>query len=367
VYRAFNRKTRQEVAVKCIDKKALTPEDLAALKIEVKAMELLSDNPFFIKYFDFFEEPTMFYLVIELISGGELFDRICEKEKYTEREARAVIIHLTKAVYYMHQKNIVHRDLKPENILLKSKTDDTSIKLADLGFAALLSPTKSLMTTPCGTPGYVAPEILSGKPYSSPVDIWSLGVIFYILLCGYPPFVSERDDQKELFELIKHGKYTFDPTDWGKISPGAKDLVSKILVVDPAKRFTAQQILDHPWMKLDAALLPELVLTSQQEKLRRFNARRRLKKAMKAVRSTVRMRLLMAARTGQLKRIADTMPVEAASQNPPPPPPKSMQQPLTPSSSSNSVSTTNPSRIVSGSTMHARVSNVMTGVTTHSS
>jgi calcium/calmodulin-dependent protein kinase I len=165
-------------------KSSLTDEDKAALAVEVKAMQMLNGHPNFVTLYDFFDEETHFYLVLELITGGELFDRICEKERYTEREARACIVQLAAAIQFAHARGVVHRDLKPENILLKSRNNDTSIKLADLGFAKVLSSPTDTMTTPCGTPGYVAPEVLMGRAYTASCDIWSLGVIFYILLCG---------------------------------------------------------------------------------------------------------------------------------------------------------------------------------------
>lgn len=295
VYKAVNKKSNAIVAAKVMQKSALTPEDIAALAVEVRAMELLSEHPNFVKYYDFYDEKDHFFLVMELITGGELFDRICEKERYTEREARDLVRQLVEAIAYAHSRGVVHRDLKPENILLKSRTDDTSIKLADLGFAKVISSQNPMMTTPCGTPGYVAPEILSGKPYTSKVDIWSLGVIFYILMCGYPPFASERDDQRELFAMIKEGRYSFDPREWGSISEGAKDLIRNILVVDPARRYTAEQILAHPWMRADATAIPDVALGATIDQLKRFNARRRLKSAINTVRSTVRMRMLLAA------------------------------------------------------------------------
>ena len=200
---------------------------------------------------------------------------------------------------------VAHRDLKPENIILKTRTDDTSIKIADLGFAKLFTPAAPLMKTPCGTPGYVAPEILSGKPYTCQGDIWSLGVIFYILLCGYPPFVSEKDDQRELFAMIKAGTYVFDPAEWSVISDSAKDLIKKILVTDPSKRLTAAGILTHPWMTADSATIASTPLGGTIEAMKKFNARRRLKRTMKAVRAIVRMKLLMGFRIAKAAAAAE--------------------------------------------------------------
>ena len=288
-------------AAKVIIKSRLTPEDLAALNVEVRAMDLLKDHPNFVKCHDFFSEKDYFYLTMELLTGGELFDRIVEKDKYTEREARQVMYLMANAIAYAHSHGIVHRDLKPENILLKSKGDDTSIKIADLGFATIMTNPSQLMKTPCGTPGYVAPEVLANKPYGSQCDVWSLGVIFYILLCGYPPFSD--DDQNKLFAQIQSGRYAMDPAEWSVISPSAKDLVKKILVVDPAKRLTAQGILAHPWMKMKLEEIPDLSLVESLKKLKKFQARRRLKKALQGVRSIVRMRMLLGAkRAVELKK-----------------------------------------------------------------
>lgn len=297
VYRAIHKKTHAVCAAKCIKKSALTKEDLEAFAVEVQAMQMLSSHPNFVAYYDFFSEKDYFYLCMEIITGGELFDRICEKEKYSEREARVLMFQLASGLAFAHGKGVVHRDLKPENILLRGKDDDTSIKLADLGFAKVITSPTQLMSTPCGTPGYVAPEVISGSKYTLACDMWSMGVIFYILLCGYSPFDAGDGDQAALFAQIKAGQYKFDPSHWGVISDGAKDLVKKILVVDPSKRLTSAQVLAHPWMKMEASALPNVPLSSAQAQMKRMLARRRLKAAMNNVRSIVRMKMLMAART----------------------------------------------------------------------
>ena len=141
------------------------------------------------------------------VEGGELFDKIVSKTFYSEREARDVVFTLLSSIEYCHNRDIVHRDLKPENLLLASTTDDAAIKLADFGFAA--KAVGNSLKTQCGTPGYVAPEILNNVPHGKPVDMWSIGVICYILLGGYPPFHDEN--QKNLFRLIKNAKYEFHP------------------------------------------------------------------------------------------------------------------------------------------------------------
>lgn len=164
-----------------------------------------------IKLYDTMDEGNEFYILTELVSGGELFDRIVSKTHYTELEARNVIKSLLETIAYIHEQNVVHRDLKPENLLLMSTTNDTDIKICDFGFAKRITDLTSDETA-CGTPGYVAPEILRGEKYGAEVDVWSLGVIFYILLAGYPPFYDE--DQRKLFKKIKEGRYYFHDEYW---------------------------------------------------------------------------------------------------------------------------------------------------------
>lgn len=166
-------------AVKCINKSSLTADDEDALRVEVQVLELLQ-HPNIVRLRQVFDCQKTFYVVMEEMSGGELFDRIVEKEKYTEKEASGVVHKLAAALLYCHQSGIAHRDLKPENLLYQSSDEDAEIKIADFGLAKLIK-TDSLMQTACGTPGYVAPEILEGKPYGCEVDMWSLGVIAYIL------------------------------------------------------------------------------------------------------------------------------------------------------------------------------------------
>lgn len=175
---------------------------------------------------------------------------------------------------------MIYRDLKPENILYASPAEDAALKLADFGLATLLKPNQ-LMTVACGTPGYVAPEILCGKAYGKEVDIWSVGVILYILLCGFPPFYD--DNNKKLFSLIISANYTFPEPYWTDVSADAKDLVSQLLVVDPAQRLTAAQILQHRWMTGEASTKH---LSHFQGNLKTYNARRRFRAAIRAVQLT---------------------------------------------------------------------------------
>jgi calcium/calmodulin-dependent protein kinase I len=170
----------------------------------------------------------------------------------------------------------IFRDLKPENILYSSPDDAALLKIADFGLATLLRPNQ-MMNVACGTPGYVAPEILRGVAYGREVDMWSIGVILYILLCGFPPFYD--DNNKKLFALIINANYSFPDPYWTAISASGKDLVSKLLVVDPSKRLTAEQTLAHPWMsELNTTALPHF-----KDNLKSYNAKRRLRGAIRAV------------------------------------------------------------------------------------
>jgi serine/threonine protein kinase len=206
---ALVRKTGEKVAVKIINRAGLSKEDEKDLRTEVSILKQLQ-HPNIVRLIDFFEEPLTYIIVMEYVVGGELFDRIVKKAFYNEKEARDCVAVLFNAVKFLHDRNIVHRDLKPENLLLKSLDDDADLKLADFGFATEVHGNK--LTQQCGTPGYVAPEIISRKPYGLGVDMWSLGVICYILLGGYPPF--HHDNQRELFKLIQSGKFEFHADFW---------------------------------------------------------------------------------------------------------------------------------------------------------
>lgn len=258
-----------EWAVKIIKKSSLGPEDEEALRTEVAILQTV-EHKNIVALKQIFDCPKTFYMVMEKMTGGELFDRIISKEKYSENEAKAVVKKVTAALLYCHDMGIVHRDLKPENLLYESVADDAEIKIADFGLAKLLSD-ESMMSTACGTPGYVAPEILEGKPYTSAVDLWSLGVITYILLCGFPPFYDEN--HAALFASIKACDYDFPSPFWDDVSAGAKDFIMRLLVVDPKKRYTAKEVLAHPWVNNSE----ERDLSRALFELKKFNARRKFR------------------------------------------------------------------------------------------
>ncbi|XP_013858751.1 serine/threonine-protein kinase DCLK1a isoform X2 [Austrofundulus limnaeus] len=186
------------------------------------------------------------YLVMELVKGGDLFDAITSANRYTERDASGMLYNLANAIKYLHSLNIVHRDIKPENLLVYEHADGTkSLKLGDFGLATVVD---GPLYTVCGTPTYVAPEIIAETGYGLKVDIWAAGVITYILLCGFPPFRGSSDDQEALFDQILMGQLEFPLPYWDNVSEAAKDLIRSMLEVEVDQRYTALQVLEHPWV-----------------------------------------------------------------------------------------------------------------------
>ena len=199
---ALCRNDNTKWAVKCIDQRNMSPTDLEGLKEEISILGLLQHKNI-VRLREVYHQPNQSYLIMEPMFGGELFDRIVKKNFYTESEACDAICVVADAIQYCHSKGIVHRDLKPENLLYASDKDDARLAVADFGLAKRVLSIDELMISACGTPGYVAPEVLEQKGYDAKADYWSLGVIAYILLCGFPPFYDENN--AALFQSIKTG------------------------------------------------------------------------------------------------------------------------------------------------------------------
>ncbi|XP_060617873.2 calcium/calmodulin-dependent protein kinase type IV isoform X1 [Anolis sagrei] len=298
VYRCRQKGTQKPFAVKILNKTELPAEELCATlkklfeeKVDKKIVRteigvlLRLSHPNIIKLKEIFETPAEISLVLELVTGGELFDRIVEKGYYSERDAADAVKQILEAVAYLHANGIVHRDLKPENLLYATPAPDAPLKIADFGLSKIVAD-QVTMKTVCGTPGYCAPEILRGCAYGPEVDMWSLGIITYILLCGFEPFYDERGDQY-MFKRILNCEYDFVSPWWDDVSLNAKDLVKKLIVLDPKKRLTTFQALQHPWVTGKAANFAHM--DTAQKKLQEFNARRKLKAAVKAVVASTRL------------------------------------------------------------------------------
>jgi len=235
-----------------IMKKPTTAKDRKLIDMEYKIMTSMN-HPYIVRCYDAKETDTQVFLFLELMEGGELFDKIIEMSKFSEAMAAEVSYNVLGALNYMHSKGIIHRDLKPENMLIAKKGDIGQIKLTDFGLSKMIDEQSTIMKTACGTPAYVAPEVLNNKGhgYDHKVDVWSMGVIIYILLCGFPPFYGSNDSQ--LFSKIKRGDYKFLKPYWDPISAEAKDFVKKMLVVDPKQRASIDDLLKHPWLAAAAA------------------------------------------------------------------------------------------------------------------
>ena len=297
------RSTGRKVAVKIIDMEKLVKQDEKdALDMECSVHGSLQHKNI-VHFIEDFHHKLERYLVLEHCQGGELFDEILDRDHYSEESARKCITAVTSALDFCHMKGIAHRDIKPENILLSAKHSDADIKLADFGFAKHLDDNNKLHTI-LGTPSYIAPEILKRQPYGTGVDVWSLGIIAYILLCGYPPFATDKG-QKALFRKIAKGPHPsdqkfFEAEFWCGVSAGAKALIRKMLSVDPAQRPTCAEVLTDDWMGTAAADTHLDV----GKNLKKFNARRKLKAGIRGIMAANRMRRTIESLTKAAKEIA---------------------------------------------------------------
>jgi len=245
VYSAIHKKTRKTYAIKKVDTLLLSYHQKNKLYNQIDILSYAKDEPHIITLHETYRTPLSTYLVLDLMDGGDLFDRIVEHGEFSESEARYVMRMLVIAIAFLHSKSIVHRDLKPENILFEAKENWSSLKICDFGLSKFAGEEETI-STPCGTPAYVAPEVITASTYHRSVDMWSVGVIFYTMLCGYPPFFAAEEQQ--ILDLVAKGIYSFPSPCWDNISPKAKDLIKHLLEKDPSKRYTAKQTLEHDWM-----------------------------------------------------------------------------------------------------------------------
>ncbi|XP_065066940.1 calcium/calmodulin-dependent protein kinase type 1D-like isoform X1 [Rhopilema esculentum] len=275
----------KEYAVKCIKRKEIEGRE-DALENEIEIHKKIK-HPNVVELVQLYDNKDALFIIMELVSGGELFDRIVEKGSYTEQDASGIIKQVLEGVFYLHSIDIVHRDLKPENLLFHDSSENARIMITDFGLAK--NTDEGPINTACGTPGYVAPEVLLQKQYGKPVDCWAIGVITYILLCGYPPFYD--DDDSQLYQQIIRAEYEFDSPYWDEISTSAKKFVRNLMNPDQEARYTCQQALHDPWISGGLASDKD-ILVSVAEQMRKNFVKRKWKQAFNATTAIRRMKSL---------------------------------------------------------------------------
>lgn len=290
---ARDNKTNEEVAVKIILKKALKGNEEMVLD-ELKMLQEL-EHPHIVGFRNWFESKDKFYIVTQLATGGELFDRIVEQGRFTEHDASLVVVQMLEAVKYLHDKSIVHRDLKPENILYLTKAQNSNVVLADFGIAKRLEDTDVLYSS-AGSFGYAAPEVILGTGHGKPCDVWSLGVITYTLLCGYSPFRAEN--VQDFINEVKHNNAVIFHADyWKDVSKDARRFIIKVLQYDPDKRPTAAEMLADPWLVSIASLHKETDLLPSIKS--RFDAKTKFRQAIEVVKLNNRIKKLKQHQTDE--------------------------------------------------------------------
>jgi len=276
VKKATHKKSSEDVAIKFIEKKFVDKQDLMLLAREIDIMKKV-DHSNVLKLKEVFETDETIALVMELVTGGELFYKIVEKGNYSEKDAANIVAQMINGVEYLHGEGIAHRDLKPENLLCSGEEEDGykpfRCVIADFGLSKIFDSGEALETS-CGTPDYVAPEVITAEgSYDKSVDMWSCGVITYVLLCGFSPFLSST--QTGLFEKIIKCEYDFPDPEWTNISEEAKDFIRHLLVKDPNQRWTAKQCKDHPWLSGAFGSNKPLADGNIQGKMSTYNQKRR--------------------------------------------------------------------------------------------
>lgn len=282
---AKNKENNEEVAVKVISKSSkLKQDDIDAIHTEISILKLL-DHPNTIKLIDVYEESNEFLIVNELVDQ-RMLEHILSLSNYSDKDARQIIKQVLLGLEYIHSKDIVHRDIKLENLLMTIKNDTIIVKISDFGFAKKFEEL-NLDDEVCGTPLYVAPEVLKMEGYGPAIDMWSTGVLFYILFVGYAPFFHE--DQFVLFRKIRRGKFKFHDEYWTRISDKAKDLISNLIVLDQYKRATPTEALLHPYLETT----DDVELNDAVNNLKKLQAVKRFKKIANGVIITNRLKSVL--------------------------------------------------------------------------
>ncbi|CAN8067126.1 unnamed protein product [Agarophyton chilense] len=286
VFKALRKRDNEPVAIKVIEKKLLDDETSDLLHNELRILQAVCEHPGIVTLLSSHETDTHMFFIMEYVDGGPLLDRIVSRGSFSENDARILLRTLLLTLRFLSDLGCVHRDIKPENILVDNRSNKWPVKLTDFGLSEKMQPNQ-LLTDAIGTPLFVAPEILNGSGYDCSCDMWSLGVVMYIVLCGYPPFPIYDNPQK-LTTAIVNGDYSFPPGEWTHVSVAAKTVIREMLQINPEKRLTPAQALVHPWIRMSQSTtdLPN-------SKLKSFNARRKLKAGVMAVRTTFGLRNIL--------------------------------------------------------------------------
>lgn len=286
VYECVKNGTNEHYAVKVVDKSKAGPRDIDDISHEINIMEAIGYHSNVVQMYEYFQTDRHLYIVMDLLSGGMLFDRIVQLKHYSEKNAAELVRNLLSALAHIHSKNIIHRDLKPENLLLRYSESAapsgtsylTDVCLADFGLAGYVP-----SSTCCGSPSYIAPEVINvgyyrtqTEPYDAKCDIWSLGVITYILLSGKMPFHGANF--RETFQRIVANQWDFVGDIWGRVTSTAKEFIKRCLIADPKRRPSAKELLNDPWV---AETQPDVHLEDSLEGLRRFNAQQKIRAAVR--------------------------------------------------------------------------------------
>ncbi|KAM1033505.1 hypothetical protein FF1_036991 [Malus domestica] len=263
-----------------LKRKLVSKNDRDDIKREIQIMQHLSGQPNIVEIKGAYEDRYSVHLVMELCAGGELFDRIIAQGQYSERAAAAILRDIVNVVHICHFMGVLHRDLKPENFLLSSKDEKAMLKATDFGLSVFIEEGKVYRDI-VGSAYYVAPEVLR-RSYGKEIDIWSAGVILYILLSGVPPFWAETE--RGIFDAILEGVIDFDSQPWPSISDSAKDLVRKMLTQDPRKRITSAEVLEHPWLRVGGVASDKPIDSAVLSRMKQFRAMNKLKQlALKVI------------------------------------------------------------------------------------
>lgn len=276
---AYHKKTGESRAIKVMEKKDRTEKDLNLMRREVDVMRRI-DHPNCIKFFNVYETRDKIFIVMELLWGGQMLDRIVERDHFSEMEAARCFVQIMSGIEYLHHNGVVHRDLKPENIMFANEDEDSILKIVDFGLGRAVEPEeldsgRARFWSRCGSPNYVAPEVLNRRGYGMECDIWSAGVILYITLTGVPPFNQSTVERK--FASIKKAEFSFPEQMWAWISEEAKDLLTRMLTLDTNKRLDCTECLNHAWVrKFEAGQLSETAMPPVEARLQHWTPIRKL-------------------------------------------------------------------------------------------